>query len=98
MIYLTHYCAVEEPIKLVEQLRQSLDQFTRIALAADAPAGGERTAQIRNGLFSWLLESLQQHGCKLSQAEIGHLMEMDLELDAQGLEVWLQKREEAASA
>ena len=98
VIYLTHYCAVEEPNKLVEQLRQSLDQFTRIALAADAPAGEARTAQIRTGLHDWLLESMQQHGCKLPQAEIEHLMEMDLELDAQGLEVWLQKREEAASA
>jgi hypothetical protein len=44
----------------------------------------------------WLVASLDRHGCRLSPRETEQLMAMDLELDAQGLEVWLQKREEAA--
>jgi glyoxylase-like metal-dependent hydrolase (beta-lactamase superfamily II) len=98
VVYLTHYCAVREPVRLVGMLRNSLDQFTTIALAADAPAGRERIEQVRSALLQWLLASLDQHGCTLSAQEIERLMAMDLELDAQGLEVWLQKREEAGAA
>ena len=98
VIYLTHYCAVEQPDRLVQMLRSSLDRFTQIALAADAEPGHQRTEQIRSGLLQWLLASLDEHGCTLPHAEMESLMEMDLELDAQGLEVWLQKREEAAQS
>jgi glyoxylase-like metal-dependent hydrolase (beta-lactamase superfamily II) len=96
VIYLTHYCEVREPDRLVEQLRQSLDQFTTIALSATAEPGEARIAQMRAALLHWLVASLDRHGCRLSPRETEQLMAMDLELDAQGLEVWLQKREEAA--
>jgi glyoxylase-like metal-dependent hydrolase (beta-lactamase superfamily II) len=95
VIYLTHYGAVREPARLVEQLRRSLDQFTSVALSADAAPGQERIAQMRNALLQWLVQSLAQHGCQQSPREIEQLMSMDLELDAQGLDVWLQKREKA---
>ncbi len=98
VIYLTHYCAVYEPGRLEPMLRSSLDRFTSIALAADAAPGRERIEQIRSGLLHWLLASLDQHGCTLPHEEVERLMAMDLELDAQGLEVWLQKREEDAQA
>ncbi len=97
VIYLTHYCAVREPARLVTALRRSLDRFTEIALAADAPAGQARLEQMRGALREWLQQSLAEHGCRQSPAEIDRLMEMDLDLDAQGLEVWLQKREEEAA-
>jgi glyoxylase-like metal-dependent hydrolase (beta-lactamase superfamily II) len=96
VIYLTHYSAVYQPSHLVEMLRRSLDQFTTIALAADAAPGRERIEQIRSALLHWLLSSLEQHGSALSPREIEQLMAMDLELDAQGLDVWLQKRENEA--
>ncbi len=95
VIYLTHYGAVREPARLVTLLRQSLDRFTEIALGADAPAGQARREQMRAGLRAWLQQSLAEHGCRQSPEEIDRLMEMDLDLDAQGLEVWLQKREES---
>lgn len=93
VLYLTHYGEVRQPARLAEQLRHSIDQFSRIALAADAPSGKERTAQIRGALLGWLVERLAHHGSRHSPGEIEELMGMDLELDAQGLEVWLQKRE-----
>ncbi|MEJ2692632.1 MAG: MBL fold metallo-hydrolase [Candidatus Thiodiazotropha sp.] len=95
VIYLTHYGAVEEPARLVEMLRASLDQFTRVALSADAAPGQERISQMRAALLQWLTAGLAQHGCRHSSQEIDRMMAMDLELDAQGLEVWLQKRAEA---
>lgn len=96
VIYLTHYCEVGEPLRLVEMLRRSLDQFTAIALSAEGSPGETRKSQIRSALLHWLVANLHQHGCRQSPQEIERIMTMDLELDAQGLEVWLQKREEAA--
>jgi len=96
VIYLTHYCEVREPQRLAEHLHRSIDQFTTIALAAEGPSGPQRKNQIRTALLHWLVARLDQHGCRQSPREIERIMAMDLELDAQGLEVWLQKREEAA--
>jgi glyoxylase-like metal-dependent hydrolase (beta-lactamase superfamily II) len=95
VIYLTHYCEVRNPGRLVVDLRRSLDRFVEIALAADAPPGAERIAQMRSTLLSWLVAALGQHGCRQNPQQIEQLMAMDMELDAQGLEVWLQKREAA---
>lgn len=96
VIYLTHYCEVRNPDRLVDDLRRSLDRFVEIALSADAAPGEARMAQMRGELLTWLVAALDRHGCRHSPQEIERLMAMDLELDAQGLEVWLQKREEAA--
>jgi glyoxylase-like metal-dependent hydrolase (beta-lactamase superfamily II) len=97
VIYLTHYCEVRNPDQLAKQLRDSLNLFTETALSADAEPGRARTDQIKARLFDWLQNAMQQHGCSQSPQEISQLMEMDMELDAQGLEVWLQKREKAAA-
>lgn len=95
VIYLTHYGQLEEPARLVGMLRASLDQFTTVALSADAAPGQERINQMRAALLQWLAAGLARHGCQQSPQEIGQMMAMDLELDAQGLEVWLQKKAEA---
>lgn len=95
VIYLTHYGEVRRPAQLAEQLRRSIDQFTRIALSVDTPPGSGRVARIRDALLGWVVEMLGRHGSGQTPGEIGELMAMDMELDAQGLEVWLQKREEA---
>jgi glyoxylase-like metal-dependent hydrolase (beta-lactamase superfamily II) len=96
-IYLTHYCEVERPDLLVTQLRESLTLFTATALAADAEPGRARIDQIKANLFTWLQDALREHGCSQSTQEIKQMMEMDLELDAQGLDIWLQKREKEAA-
>jgi glyoxylase-like metal-dependent hydrolase (beta-lactamase superfamily II) len=94
-IYLTHYGEVRQPMVLVERLRQYLQEFTRIALAVEASPGNERKTRLRTELQQWLLQKLHEHGCLLDADRIIELMAMDLELDAQGLEVWLARQEEA---
>ena len=94
-IFLTHYGEVTEPEALVRKLRQYLQEFTQIALATEASPGESRIASLRARLLRWLLEKLQAHECRIEPEKIEQLMAMDLELDAQGLEVWLARREEA---
>ncbi|MCU7917935.1 MAG: MBL fold metallo-hydrolase [Candidatus Thiodiazotropha sp. (ex Epidulcina cf. delphinae)] len=94
-IFLTHYGEVTQPAVLAERLHHYLDEFTTIAREADAEPGPDRVAAIRNRLLQWLVQELRQHGCRHSPQTIKQRMSMDLELDAQGLEVWLSRQEEA---
>ncbi|MCG7981221.1 MAG: MBL fold metallo-hydrolase [Candidatus Thiodiazotropha lotti] len=96
-LYLTHFGEVSEPEKLVGQLRQHLQEFTAIALAAEAEPGAQRKCEIERALQKWLLQKLEQNGNTLGAEKSLELMAMDLDLDAQGMEVWLARREEVAA-
>ncbi|MCG7897660.1 MAG: MBL fold metallo-hydrolase [Candidatus Thiodiazotropha weberae] len=96
-LYLTHFGEVSEPEKLVGQLRQHLQEFTTIALAAVEEPGEQRKSEIERALQKWLLQKLEQNGNTLAADKSLELMAMDLDLDAQGIEVWLARREEAAA-
>jgi len=43
-------------------------------------------------LTSYLFDELLAHGCPLPSGRILELWETDIELNAQGLEVWLDRR------
>ncbi len=88
-LFLTHFGMVEGAGAMAAQLRAGLDDFVRIAESADTGALGEG---LRGGLRSWYRERLTEHGCALGQEEIDRLLALDIELNAQGLEVWLQRR------
>jgi hypothetical protein len=44
-----------------------------------------------DGQRAILLPALRAHGCRLEDAEIDTLLAMDLKLNAQGMEVWLDR-------
>jgi hypothetical protein len=46
-------------------------------------------------LTRFLLAELRAHGCPLPEGRALEIWEADLELDAQGLEVWLDSRQPA---
>lgn len=90
-MYLTHFGCVENVSALADQLRESIRAFARIAL--DAAADGEdRFALIQQRMLGQLMHGLDKHGCALSRRRSEELLAMDLELNAQGLEVWLDRR------
>lgn len=89
-MYLTHYCGLENPMDVVGVLHQEIDAYVELALAA---APSERDTAIRISLRNFYLDRLRAHGCRLSEQEIDRLLEMDIELCAQGLLVWLNRRE-----
>ncbi len=90
-MFLTHYGRVGNPGRLAGDLHESIDAFTALALQA-AGSGPDRHRLIREGLQQLLLERLARHGCRLDRARVLELMEMDIELNTQGLEVWLDHR------
>jgi hypothetical protein len=76
---------------LAEDLRRSIRAFTDIALQADT-ANGERSEQMKQQVLAHLLGRLRDHGCSLPEARTKKLLAMDVELNVQGLEVWLTRR------
>lgn len=87
-MYLTHYGAIEGDVaSFGAQLHRALDEHVRRARAA--PAGPGRDAAIRVALEAQLLEDLARHRVPIGRDEAIHVFAGDLELNAQGLGVWL---------
>ncbi len=94
-MYVTHFGCVEQVARLAEELRHSIREFSDIALGIDDVGERART-QIAERMFDSLLRRLRAHGCTLSQARARELLQLDVELNAQGLEVWRTRRRKAA--
>jgi hypothetical protein len=63
-----------------------LASLARTHAAAADPAVG-----IRGDMLNLWLAAARRHGCPQSDAELGRLFADDLDLNTQGLVVWLQR-------
>jgi hypothetical protein len=52
-------------------------------------AGAARHGRLKEALTRFLLAELHQHGCMLAEETALGIWDIDLELNAQGLEVWM---------
>ncbi|WP_157269961.1 MBL fold metallo-hydrolase [Azohydromonas aeria] len=88
-LYLTHFGCVRDVARLEGLFLELLDGMVTLALLLrEAP---ERHEKLKEELFDLYLGSLRVHGCGLTDEQIHSLLEMDLELNAQGIGVWLLK-------
>jgi glyoxylase-like metal-dependent hydrolase (beta-lactamase superfamily II) len=86
-MYLTHYSMVEEVPRLTEDLRRDIDEYAAIAqLHREAE---DRHRRIKKALVEHTLARLQRHGCALTREQQHTLIDMDMDLNTQGLCVWL---------
>ena len=90
-IYVTHYSRVTDVERLRLDLHAGLDAFVRMA-KEHADAGAERHPRIAASMRRYLQERVIAHGCTLSQKTVDALLEMDIELNTQGLEIWLDRQ------
>lgn len=93
-IYLTHYSRIEDVSKLGQDLLRRLDIHVEIALQGK-DTGPSRHKRIKERLTNYLLEEVLAHGCTLPKETVLELWATDLELNAQGLGVWLDSLEKA---
>ncbi|HEX7113369.1 MAG TPA: MBL fold metallo-hydrolase [Mizugakiibacter sp.] len=88
-MYLTHYSRVGDVPRLAEDLKAQIDAMVRLARAhAAAP---DRHARLVAALTELYLDRARAHGCTLADAAMRELLGTDIELNAQGLEVWLER-------
>lgn len=92
---LTHYSRVTELDRLFPLLHQSLQAMVEIAVS-EAPQPEGRLGRIQERIAQNLVHSAQAHGVAFSEEKIRELLALDIDLNGQGLEIWLQRRAKAA--
>lgn len=86
-MFLTHYGRVQDVAALGATLLEQIDELVQLALPLrDAP---DRHAQLKHALSATYLKRVHAHGCTLADDEVLHLLANDIELNAQGIAVWL---------
>lgn len=88
-IYLTHYGRLGDAPRLADDLRAGIDAVVQLAL--NAPSEGRHAALVA-GIETQLLARLATLGCSLDIAEQRAMLRHDIELNAQGLEVWIERQ------
>jgi len=88
-MYLTHYGRVEQVGKLAGDLHVQIDAMVALARAANGQP--DRHAVLVASLAGLYASRAQAHGWTQGRAVLCQLLDMDIELNAQGLEVWLDR-------
>lgn len=89
-MYLTHFSQLRNVAAQGAELHRLVDAHVAIA-RGEKNAGTERHARIRDRLARLLLEETRRFGCMLAENEILTLFAGDLDLNAQGLGVWIDR-------
>ena len=89
-MHLTHYGRVENVAKLAGDLHAQIDAMVAIARAAQGKP--DRHAVLTSALTDLYAERAVAHGWTQGREALAALLGMDIELNAQGLEVWLDQR------
>ena len=89
-IYLTHYGRVSGVAALGRQLLATLDEMT--AMARALPPDANRHEALKRGQLAIFTRGIQAHGSSFSPAQIAKLLEVDLQLNAQGMAIWLDRK------
>ncbi len=88
-MYLTHYGRVEQVARLAQDLIEQIDAMVAIGRQCDGQPDRHRC--LLAALRALYLERAQAHGCALDQETVARVLEMDIELNAQGLACWLDR-------
>ena len=88
-MYLTHYSQVLQLDRLADDLKRRVDELAQLARSlATEP---DRASRLRTGMFTLMSAWLDAHGYPGDVDERHRLIDDDVELNAQGLEVWLDR-------
>ena len=93
-MHLTHYGRVGDVARLGSDLIAQIDAM--VALAREAYGHADRHERLVEALAVLYIERARVHGSPLAPEEVRALLAIDIELNAQGLEIWLA-RENAAT-
>ncbi len=86
-IFLTHYSRVSDLARLADDMHRGIDDF--VAITTRHAAHTERTAAIERALLAYLVNRARDHGVELPDADLQDVLYMDVKLNTQGLEHWL---------
>jgi len=97
-VYVTHYSRVDDLQRLAADMHQGIDDYVAIALQAERTndaAGGDlndRQQALEEKMFDYMYDRLARHGFKGDREMLMSIMKVDVVLNSQGLNVWLNRR------
>ena len=86
---LTHYSQVTDVERLAGLLLEQVKAFVEMGHAADGRP--DRGTRLRAEMGEYLFRRATDHGCPLPPDDLRSFLSHDVELNAQGLEVWLDR-------
>jgi len=89
-MFLTHYSRVTDVERLAQDLVVQIDAMVEIALRHKSDVN--RHASIADDLANLYISRAAAHGCTFGPERVRELLAMDIELNTQGLEVWLSRK------
>ncbi len=91
--YLTHFGRIDVSAERVQSLLARIDVFAEKALEISKTFEKEQWQQeLQKFLKQYLIQKSKDHGCLQSEEELQRLLAMDIQLNSQGLNVWLNSR------
>ncbi|HTL50441.1 MAG TPA: MBL fold metallo-hydrolase, partial [Steroidobacteraceae bacterium] len=89
-IFLTHYGEVVDLERLAREVKERILAYADLGLRyRDAP---DRANKLRHGMFAMMSSWLDAHGFPQDDAKRHALLDGDVELNCQGIEVWLDRK------
>ncbi len=88
-VYLTHFAQVREIARLGSDLHRLIDSHVAVARQEQA-SGPDREARILAGLWALMDAEARRQGWPLGREEWREVVRSDVELNAQGLDYWLE--------
>jgi hydroxyacylglutathione hydrolase len=87
-LYVAHFGRLTNPTALAADLRRLIDAHAELG-ERHRRAGAERKRLLLEGVTALVLAERERQGWRLSREEVLDLFALDIELNAQGLEAWL---------
>ncbi|HSH41285.1 MAG TPA: MBL fold metallo-hydrolase [Arenicellales bacterium] len=88
--YLAHFGRIELGPEIFQALHKRVDRFVDIALQAEGEP--DREAVLIDRLAKYLFHEVKAHGSRIADDKIRMNLAMDVKLNAQGMDVWLDRR------
>jgi len=89
-LYLTHYSRVQNLDRLASDMHEGIDAY--VALARKHQADPNRSEKMQASMFEYFVQKLTDHGYSGDREMMRSTLDIDLDLNVQGLEVWLDKQ------
>jgi glyoxylase-like metal-dependent hydrolase (beta-lactamase superfamily II) len=93
-MYLTHFGPVTQVQRLGAELLVQLDQV--VALGESVRQHADRHAALKQGLLEICVAGAQRNGCRMERETVRELLALDIELNAQGMGIWLDRKPPSA--
>lgn len=95
---LTHFGRIVNPVAACRDLRRNITAHATIALADEDRSDEGRAKRLRQAVADLLLDAAVGHQPAMPREQAARLLALDIDLNAQGLHIWLTRRAKAAAS